>query len=228
VDDDLSPQVQPNRAREHEPLEVAPDEVAALRRAIGGTKIVLSVSRLQPHKGHDRLIKAVSTMPEDVKLVIVGDGTARTGLQEQVRAAGLQNRVTFSGLVSDEQLAKYYHAADAFALLSRETSGPSGGFEGGGIALVEAAAYGLPIVAGATGGIPETIHDGQNGLLVDPDDDQAVARALHRVLDDDALAQRLGASARDMAQHDRSWRSFVERIESVLAMAARRSGEAST
>ncbi len=205
---------------------VAAEDVAALRSAIGGRKIVLSVSRLQPHKGHDRLIGAVAAMDEDVRLVIVGDGTARTGLQEQVRAAGLHNRVVFSGLVSDEQLAKYYRAADAFALLSRETSGPQGGFEGGGIALVEAAAYGMPIVAGATGGIPETIRDGDNGLLVDPDDQAAVVRALKRVLEDAELAQRLGANAKRMATEERSWTGFVQRMESVIEGAAR--GSATT
>lgn len=203
---------------------VPPEEVAALRSAIGGRKIVLSVSRLQPHKGHDRLIAAVAAMEDDVHLVIVGDGTARTGLQEQVRAAGLQTRVIFSGLVSDEQLPKYYRAADAFALLSRETSGPQGGFEGGGIALVEAAAYGLPIVAGATGGIPETIHDSETGLLVDPEDQAAVVRALSRVLTDGELAGRLGSNAHRMATTERSWTGFVERMETVLETAARRGG----
>lgn len=211
-----------------DPIAVPKAEVDALRKALGGGRIVLSVARLAPHKGHDRLINAVAALPEDVRLVVVGDGTARTGLQEQVRAAGLQNRVSFSGLVSDEQLPRYFAAADCFALLSRETSGPQGGFEGGGIALVEAAAYGLPIVAGATGGIPETIRDGETGLLVDPEDQRAVRRALARLLDDRALAKRLGDAARTMAVQERSWTVFVARLEAVLELAARRSGEVLT
>jgi phosphatidylinositol alpha-1,6-mannosyltransferase len=205
-----------------EPVAVPPEEAALLRKALGGGRIVLSVSRLAPHKGHDRLIRAMAGMPRDVHLVIVGDGTARTGLQALAREAGLSSRVTFSGLVSDEQLPKYYAVADCFALLSRETSGPAGGFEGGGIVLVEAAAYGLPIVAAATGGIPETISDGDTGVLVDPDDEAAVIAGLKSVLEDRALSKRLGEAARAMARDERSWTGFVDRLEQVLSTAARR------
>jgi phosphatidyl-myo-inositol dimannoside synthase len=204
-----------------DPVPVDPDATKALRARFGGERIVLSVARLTQHKGHDRLISALAALPEDVHAVIVGVGPARTTLEELTVSLGLTRRVTFVGEVTDEELATYYSAADAFALLSRETSGSDAGVEGGGIALLEACAYGLPVVAGATGGIPETIHDGETGLLVDPEDHSMIVRGISRVLTDRALAERLGTAARRYATGERSWDRFVARLEDALARAAR-------
>ena len=201
-----------------DPVEVPASAKDALRASLDGEgPIILSVSRLEDHKGHDRLIRS---LPADARLVLVGQGTAQGSLADLARTLG--RRVIFAGSVGDAELPVYYAAADAFALLSRATLGPGGGVEGGGIALLEACAYGLPIVAGATGGIPETVVDGETGLLVDPDDGSAVTRALDRVLHDAALRARIGGNARRMATGERSWARFVERIEHVMATAAGR------
>lgn len=204
-----------------DPVVVDPAATKALRARFNGERIVLSVARLAQHKGHDRLISALAALPEDVHAVIVGVGPARPMLEELTISLGLARRVTFVGEVSDDELATYYSAADVFALLSRETSGQDAGVEGGGIALLEACAYGLPVVAGATGGIPETIHDGETGLLVDPEDHTKIVRGISRVLDDRVLAERLGDAARHYATGERSWNRFVERLEDVLARASR-------
>lgn len=200
-----------------DPVDVPDEQVAAVRARFG--RYVLSVARLEPHKGHDRLIRAMAGV-EDANLVIVGTGSAEAHLRAAAAEAGVAGRVTFAGAVSDDELPAYFAAASAFALLSRETSGPQGGVEGGGIALLEACAYGLPVVAGATGGIPETIRNGDTGLLVDPEDVQAVAAALRRVLGETALAASLGKAAFAMATGERSWARFVERIEQILDQAA--------
>jgi phosphatidylinositol alpha-1,6-mannosyltransferase len=188
-----------------------PARVAALRARYGDGRLILSVARLAVHKGHDRLIEAMTMMPHDVRLVIVGDGPARAELEQ--RAAPLRDRVVFAGAVSDDDLALHYAAADVFALLSRATGG---GVEGAGIALLEACAYGLPVVAGNSGGIPETIYDSETGLLVDPNDVEAVVRALRRLLEDRELAARVSSGARALASGERSWTRFVERVEDVL------------
>ena len=132
--------------------------------------------------------------------------------------------MVFAGRVSDEDLAVHFASADVFALLSRSVRGRAGGVEGGGIALLEACAYGLPVVAGSTGGAPHTTHDGETGLLVDPENHGAVVRVLRRVLDDGALAARLGVQARAMASGERSWTTFVDHMEDVLQAAARCEG----
>ena len=196
-----------------DPVVVDEAAVAALRARVGGTHVVLSVSRLEPHKGQDALIRALPRLDAATHLVIVGDGSDRARLEHVAREAGVAERVCFAGTVGDDELPVYYRAADAFALLSRATGT---GVEGGGIVLLEACAYGLPVVAAATGGIPETIHEGETGLLVRPDDPEAVARALQRVLTDAALAEKLRTNARALASGERSWGAFVDRLESVL------------
>jgi len=205
-----------------EAVSVDPRTVEEFRARLGGRRIILSVARLAEHKGHDRLIRAVGELPDDVRLVIVGEGPARAGLESVAAAAGVASRVVFAGEVSDDDLAVHFASADAFALLSRSVRGRAAGVEGGGIALLEACAYGLPVVAGATGGVPETIRDGETGLLVDPDDNAAVVRVLRRVLEDGALSSRLGSQARAMAAGERSWAAFVDRMEDILETTARR------
>jgi phosphatidylinositol alpha-1,6-mannosyltransferase len=150
--------------------------------------------------------------------VFAGDGSARAALEAQARARGVADRVVFLGSLGASELPVLYAAADVFGLLSRETPGA---VEGGGIALLEACSYGVPVVAGASGGIPETITHGETGLLVDPDESDSVVRAFTRVLTDDALAKRLGEAAREMATTSRTWDVFVAQLEDVLRSAAR-------
>lgn len=191
-----------------------------LRERLGGGRIVLSVGRLAPHKGHTEMVRVVKELPADVRLVVVGEGSARGEIEAAARDAGVSDRVVLAGAVPDGELAAYYGAADAFALLPRETTGRRAGVEGGGIALLEAAAAGLPVVATAVGGIPETIRDGETGLLVHPGDARGAAEALRRVLEDRALGAKLGAQAKALAQGERSWTAIVEEWERVLEEAA--------
>ncbi len=192
---------------------------ARLRAELGGGRIVLSVARLEPHKGHDVLLRALPMLPADVRMVFVGRGSAGAALEEQARAAGLGDRVVFAGSVDDEALALHYAVADCFALISRETAQ---NVEGGGIVLLEAMAYGAPVVAGATGGVPETVTDGETGLLVDPTDPAEVARAIGRALSDRPLASRLTRAGRALATGERSWSAYVRRLDEVLVRAAAR------
>lgn len=201
------------------PQPVLPEQIEATKQRYG--RYVLSVARLEPHKGHDRLIEALKDVP-DARLVIVGDGSARLALEAQVRDAGLTERVSFTGAVPDDALPALFAGAAGFALATRMTAGPRSGVEGGGIALLEACAYGLPVVASNTGGIPETIVNGETGLLVDPDDVASIARALKRILTDDRLATSLAEGARALALGERSWASIAARFEDVLHEAAAR------
>ena len=203
-----------------DPPQVSAERVAETRARYGGSRLLLSVGRLAPHKGFDVLIRACRDIPDDVRAVIVGDGPERAPLEALAQREGVAAKVTFAGAVADEELAALYAASDAFALLSRETSGPRAGVEGGGIALLEALAAGLPVVAAATGGIPETIRDAETGLLVDPDDGSAVVRALRRVMDDRDLAGRLAEAGRALATGDRSWKSYADRIKRIMTQVA--------
>jgi phosphatidylinositol alpha-1,6-mannosyltransferase len=197
-------------------VDVSKDETRAFRarHGLGADPVILTVARLREHKGVDRVIRALPNLPENVRYLIVGDGPERASLEELARALRVDGRVRFAGSLSEAELPVAYASADAFALCSRSMG--RGGVEGGGIVLLEASAYGLPVVAGRTGGIGDVVEDGVTGLLVDPESIDEVIRGLWTVLSDPDVAERLGNAAKVRAETERSWAAVVERYEGVL------------
>jgi glycosyltransferase involved in cell wall biosynthesis len=122
------------------------------------------------------------------ELRLAGEGHLRARLEEQAARLGIADRVRFLGLVAD--MPAFYQGLDVFVL-------PSVSTEGLPLTVLEAMASGLPVVATTVGGTPEAITDGESGLLAPPGDAGALAVALRRVLDDEALRGRLGAAARE-------------------------------
>ena len=154
--------------------------------------LVVGVSRLVPRKGFDVLLDAVATL-DGVHIVIAGGGRDADRLAR--RAAGLGPRARLLGPVSDDELPMLYGCADVFAMPCRERwAGLEA--EGFGIVFLEAAACGIPAIAGASGGAAEAVADGETGYVVEPRDVHALADALDRLLGDAALRARLGSAAR--------------------------------
>ena len=173
---------------------VAEDVVSALRDRLAlpaGARVILSVGRFSPEKGHADLLAAVRLLLRDhpqlaIRLILVGDGIERSSLERAVAAApDLASSVIFAGYSSN--VWPYYSLADVFALPSHSEGSPN--------ALLEAMAAGVPIVACKVGGVPETVEDGSSALLVPPAKPAAMANALARILEDPALAKRLAANA---------------------------------
>ncbi len=155
---------------------------------------ILVVGRLHPRKGQDRLIAALETLPEELRdrtqLWIAGSGN-KFGYGDSLKesARNSNTRIEFFGNVSDSKLDELYHQADVFAL----TSVPfRKSVEGFGLVYLEAAAYGLPVVAHRIGGTPEAVDNGENGLLVDPDDPAGLTDALARLIQNDTLRAEMG------------------------------------
>jgi phosphatidylinositol alpha-1,6-mannosyltransferase len=113
--------------------------------------------------------------------------------------------------VPEADLADLYGCADVFAMLCRERWGGLEA-EGYGIVFVEAAACGVPSIAGRSGGSHEAVVDGETGFVVDPHDSAGVRAALDRLLGDDALRERLGAAARKRAVEELAYDRQVERL----------------
>jgi glycosyltransferase involved in cell wall biosynthesis len=144
------------------------------------------VGGLRQQKGLPGLLEAFARVPAPAELCLVGDGPERALLERRARDLGIAERVRFAGLVDDP--SPYYARAGAFVMPSWA--------EGLSNALLEAMAFGLPVVATRIGGNVDLVEDGVNGLLVEPGDPDGLASALARVLGDEALAGRLGAAAR--------------------------------
>ncbi|HEY7069624.1 MAG TPA: glycosyltransferase [Acidimicrobiales bacterium] len=170
----------------------------------GSGPVVGTVGNFTAKKDHATLVQALSALPADVRLVLVGLGPLEADLRALVAREGLAERVTFAG--SRDDVAALLPAFDVFALSSR--------YEGLPIALLEAMAAGRPCVATSVGGVPEVITDGEDGVLVPPDDPAALAAALTALLDDPARRTELGRRAAARAE-DFRLDAAVARIEAV-------------
>ena len=170
----------PNPAPEVPPLPPR-DE---LRRELGMAGPTLAFAgRLMAAKALDVALRAVHRVP-GVSLVVVGDGPDRGQLERLTTELGLGGRVRFAGSRSRDDVLRILFAADAAVLSSRWENFPH--------LVVEALAVGTPVIATAVGGVPEVVHDGENGLLVPAGDPDALAAAIERLVGDDELRAALG------------------------------------
>ena len=170
--------------------------------------LVVGVSRLVPRKGFDVLLDAVAGL-DGVHVAIIGAGRDRARLER--RAHRLRPRAHLLGRVSDDDLPQLYACADVFSMPCRDRwRGLEA--EGFGIVFLEAAACGVPAVAGRSGGADEAVLDGETGFVVEPRDVHAVREALSRVLGDAALRERLGTQGRCRVEEQFSYDRLVERL----------------
>jgi phosphatidylinositol alpha-1,6-mannosyltransferase len=211
----VSPGVDVDRFR---PL--TPDQRASARASLGlppTGRLVVSVSRLVPRKGMDTLIEAAAVLAPtrpDLVVAIAGAGRDRSRLDRLVRRSGAPVRLL--GRVDDERLPSLYGCADAFAMLCRNRWG---GLEqeGFGIVFVEAAACGVPQVAGDSGGAGEAVLDGQTGSVVRrPQSAAESAHALARLLDDADLRRVQGEASRRRAETEFSYGVLAARLDDAL------------
>ncbi len=176
---------------------------------------ILFVGRLVEKKGLAVLLEALRELPDGWSLDVIGDGPLRRPLQ--ARAAGMP--VRFLGQATKEDLARAYAGCDL--LVAPSVPAASGDQDGLPVALLEAMAAGCPVVVSRLAGIDEAVVDGETGLLVAPGEPAALAAALARLLEDDALRARLGAAASARAE-DYSVASLGRRYNDLLLRLAGR------
>jgi len=166
---------------------------------------LLTVARLEWHKGIDTVIKAlpaVRAAHPGTRYAVAGVGERGPHLERLARDLGLGGAVRFLGAVPDADLPALYNAADLYVGASRRHDLLVEGF---GISLVEASACGRAVVGGRSGGVPDAVREGETGILVDPDDPQAVAAGINGLLADAGLRQRLGAAGRRAVEAYYNW-----------------------
>jgi phosphatidyl-myo-inositol dimannoside synthase len=179
---------------------------------------VITIARLEDrYKGHDVLIEALARVRaevEEVRWVVIGEGSLRGELEALVRTRGLADAVEFLGAVGDEERDRWLERCDLLAMPSRLPGAGRAG-EGFGVVYLEAAAHGKPVVAGNVAGALDAVADGESGLLVDPTDAGAVAGAITALLRDRELARRLGAHAAERAR-EFAWPLIAARVQALL------------
>ena len=165
-----------------------------------GVPLVLALGRLHVKKAFDVLLQAMAHLP-GVYLWLAGDGPLRAKLQAQARQLGVASRVRFLGWREDR--AALFAACDLCVMPSR--------FEPFGTVMIEAWAFGKPLIAAAAQGPKGLVQNGENGLLVPIDDAPALATAIHRVIDQPELARRLAEMARREYEADYTEAAVVSR-----------------
>lgn len=180
-----------------------PKAVSELRDHYGD-RLILSVGRLVYYKGFEYLIRAMQQVRG--KLVIVGDGPLREKLEALASGIGVADKVVFAGEIQNDAVTPYYQAAKVFALASVARS------EAFGIVQIEAMAAGLPVVNTALdSGVPFVSLHEQTGLTVPPENPEALAAAVNRLLDDEALRNSLGQAAISRAHQEFSLEAMTSR-----------------
>jgi phosphatidylinositol alpha-1,6-mannosyltransferase len=150
------------------------------------------------------------------RLLLVGGGPLEARLRRAVADRGLAHSVVLTGGVPSEQLPEHYAAGDVFAMPCRTRRGGLD-VEGLGMVYLEAAACGLPVVAGTSGGAPETVREGVTGHVVaDPRSPADVAATLTRLLDDPTRARVMGAAGRAWVEQRWSWTTIAATFAALL------------
>jgi 1,2-diacylglycerol 3-alpha-glucosyltransferase len=180
---------------------------------LNGHDVILHVGRVAPEKNLTTLLHAfrrVRKVNGHAKLLVVGSGPYMERCYETVRNLHLSGEVIFTGFVPDEDLPKYYAAADAFAIASK--------FETQGVVILEALASGLPVAGAKFRAIPEFVRDGRNGVLFDPSDVGGCADAILRCLggrDDMGRVARASALPFSVSRCTRRLESLYERLSAA-------------
>ena len=210
-------------------IEIAalrPATGARLRRRLGiapAEVVFLMLGRLHREKGPDVLLRALGALSARSsggwRAVLVGDGPELGSLRRLAVDLGVEDRLMFAG--ARRRVGPWIEAADLLVLPSRE--------EGLPVAPLEAMAREKPVLATAVGGTPEVVRHEETGLLVPPDDPQALAAGLQRLLEDPVLRARLGARGREVLRADFSLERMVDQIAALYEeLVGRRCPAAST
>lgn len=202
-------------------LTVAPsaEVLQQLRAQLGleHRQVILTVSRFDDGKGIPQMVKAVAQLvPQHPNMVwiLIGDGKKKPLVLDLIQKYRLQNIVRYLGALPHAALHPYYYLADVFALLTHPDSARKD--EGFGIVFLEAAAAGIPAVAGNSGGTKEAVIHLETGLVVNPYNDMEVTGALSRLLRDEPLRRSLGDAAKARVLTTFTWDTQLNQGEPWL------------
>jgi len=188
------------------------------RYGLGQRPTVLCLSRLVPRKGQDMLIRALPSIRQRVDgaaLVVAGGGPDLATLRRLAERFDVSQDVTFTGGIPAADLPAYHAMADVFAMPCR-TRGAGLDVEGLGIVFLEASSTGVPVIAGYSGGAPETVQHNKTGLVVDGRSVSQIADAVTELLADPDRAAMMGAAGRDWIKAQWHWDAVAARMSELI------------
>jgi phosphatidyl-myo-inositol dimannoside synthase len=197
------------------------------RYALQGRKVLLTVARLVPRKGHKIVLQALPRVLDEapnLKYLIAGEGPEKERLQALAIELGVQHAVTFTGDIGHDQICDFYNLCDVFAMINRLDEG--GDVESFGMVFTEANAAGKPVIGGRSGGTAEAVLQGQTGFLVDPNDADEVANRLILLLKNEHLSRRMGAAGLERVRLEFNWATRAQALREITAELVMRSKHA--
>lgn len=177
---------------------------------------VLSVGRLVPVKGHEYAIDAISNLVNkypNIRYYIVGEGELRNRLSEKIKEYQLEDHVELLGALDKEQLKRIFNETDIFILPSIKTNAE----EGQGLALQEAQAFGIPVVASDSGAVSEGLVPNETGFLVPQRDSKAIAQAVEKLILDSGLRKNMGQKGRKYVSEKYDIKKLNRRLVQVYS-----------
>ena len=193
---------------------VSPEKIAKMKEhlALQGKKIIVTVARMVEGKGYPHAIRMLPEILKEVPNVVwlmIGLGPKQQEIFDAVHKHYLQNVVRFLGQISFAELPVYYQASDVFALLTHPDDGAE---EGWGTVFLEAAASGLPVVAGRSGGVEEAVKDGVTGFVVDVHQDKAVIKAISDLLKNPERSRQMGEAGKKRVREQFTWNNQLAKL----------------
>ncbi len=186
-------------------------DVGAIRKELGFGKldnVLVTVSRLVKKNAVLDLVRSLSFLPNEIKLLIIGEGNEREKIKKVVSDLGLEKRVKIIGFVSHANLPKYLHASDVFVRASLS--------EGMGNAFLEAMAAGLPVIATPVGGIVDFLIDQKTGLFCDVNSPESIAQVVQKLINNPELARLVNSNSFKMVSERYDWNRLAEDMREVF------------
>ncbi|MFY7824915.1 MAG: glycosyltransferase family 4 protein [Candidatus Planktophila sp.] len=198
----------------------SPQDSSQLRRdlRLENKRVIVSVGRLVHRKGQDHLIQSLPEILKsvpDAHILMVGQGPYLSHLKKLVEDLNVVDHVSFIGRIQYAQLPQYICAGDIFAMPSRSRFFGLE-VEGLGIVYLEASACGLPVIAGSSGGAPDAVLEGVTGIVVDGENNNEIAAAAIKLLNDLNGAKAMGLAGREWIIENWRWEIWSERFNKLL------------
>ena len=171
-------------------------------------KIIITVSRLVKKNGVGDLVEAISYLPANIKLLVIGGGELEADLKFKISNLKLENRVIMIGAINNEIIPEYLALADVFVRPSLS--------EGQGISFLEAMTAGVPVIATPVGGIVDFLHDSQTGLFCEVGNPKSIAEKVKIYLENNELTETIKANAKEMVIKNYNWDLITEKIRNVF------------
>lgn len=194
---------------------IEPEKIQELKKqlALEGKKIILTVSRMVDGKGYPhiiRLLNSISKQVPNVVWIFIGDGPKKHTIVELVQRNNLQNVVRFLGAIPNGELPQYYQLADLFVLLTHQDQEAE---ESWGSVYLEAAASGIPVVAGMVGGAEEAVEHLRTGVIVDVYQEKLAINSIVDLLQNEGFAKSLGEAGRERVLREFQWEKQIQNLD---------------